>query len=94
MREMERRVFKRRLTEVCKENKLQLMIEPRAGSHESWQIHCPETEQTVCFTLTSHRVITKGVQREVVKSAAWFGTKIALGEIVREILERIFENWP
>lgn len=94
MKAMERRVFLSKLAEACNESGLELEIESREGSHEALKISNPVTKEKMTLILTSHRHISPGVLREMKKAAVWFGKRITIGVVVREILDKITRHWP
>jgi predicted RNA binding protein YcfA (HicA-like mRNA interferase family) len=82
----------RDLKQLCKSHGIELVVLSTRGkgSHQGLVFKDPKTGQSVTLTIANHKEISPGVQREVLKYAASLAPRLALGEAVRLILERLF----
>lgn len=91
MKARQTRVFMRDLGRMCRENDLEMTKHPARGSHMSIVIKNPQTDQSITFVITSHKEVSPGVQREVLKYVGSIAGRLALGELLHDILKRLFD---
>jgi predicted RNA binding protein YcfA (HicA-like mRNA interferase family) len=89
MKAQDIRKFTHRLGVLCAESDVELKIERKRGSHLGLIIRDPKTDQKVTLVIARHKEVSPGVQREILKHATWLASRVALGELVREIIERL-----
>jgi hypothetical protein len=89
MRELDTDKFIRALRQSCKDSKLKLEIENKKGSHKGLVIQDPETNQSVTLVIAGHGKVSPGVQREIIRFLASKAARVALAEVIREIVQRL-----
>jgi hypothetical protein len=80
----------RDLVRMCRDRGIQLTVEPRKGSHRALIFFDPETGEEISVTIAWHKEISPGVQRGISSYITESVERVAVADIVKEILDKLF----
>jgi len=92
MRGRDTRKTLKELRHLCNANGIEVTVVHAKGSHVALIFEDRKTGKTVRIVIAGHGEISPGVQRNSLKYLGDLATRVALAEIVRRILETIFND--
>jgi hypothetical protein len=83
------RWFVNELKRRCKAKGLELLQEPRRGSHVALFFVDPADGSHITITIARHKEVSPGVQRGVLAYLGRLAAEVTVAEIVKEIVETL-----